>query len=279
MFLILDTETNGRTSHGVWTNQQHIIRLAYNIVDKQSFNILKKRDYIISDVATKIYNRENSNNRINTSNNENSTNNSNNTSNSVPYTMDDISNGYEYEPIFRELLDDILKLPPNSKIIAHNISFDATVLVYSAKCKQIDNKLIEQFATNIQGKGWCSMKGTINLCKLLPKKLNHYKYPKLTELYKHLYMMKSTKYCQKNTINTINEQQTTQNNNKETQTSTQQSTINKEQTTQNNNYKNNTTNLLQLEQNAPNNVKILTECMKKLGEMYINVRRLQTKCS
>lgn len=214
MFLILDTETNGRTLHGVWTNKQHIIRLSYSIVDSSTYKIVKKRDYFISDVATKIY------------------------ASQTTYTTDDIKKGENWEKVFKELVEDIRSLPPKSKIIAHNISFDSTVIIFSAKCKQLNQDLIDEFTRNVHEKGWCSMKGTVNLCKLLPMRYDNYKFPKLIELYQHLYKNNTENNTMKNHSNNIN---TSKNNN--------------------NQHNKNTTD-------AMNNVEILIKCVQKLNAIY-----------
>ena len=73
------------------------------------------------------------------------------------------------------------------KVVGHNISFDKRVVM--VEC--IRNKIIQKFTyNNIRKQEFCTMKNSVNLCKIIThnkKGEQYYKYPKLIELYKHLF--------------------------------------------------------------------------------------------
>ena len=72
-------------------------------------------------------------------------------------------------------------------LVAHNISFDKRVIM--VEC--IRNKIKQNFTINKRRKPeFCTMKNSIDLCKIVTQDKEgkeYYKYPKLVELYKHLF--------------------------------------------------------------------------------------------
>lgn len=72
-------------------------------------------------------------------------------------------------------------------IIAHNISFDKNMLM--VECYR--NKIINNFIKNGQKNSeFCTMKNSVNLCKIEREYKNgdkYFKWPKLMELYEHLF--------------------------------------------------------------------------------------------
>jgi DNA polymerase III epsilon subunit-like protein len=72
-------------------------------------------------------------------------------------------------------------------VVAHNISFDKQMIM--VEC--IRHKLQQNFTRNTNRKPeYCTMKNSVNICKIPKVSLNgdiYYKYPKLIELYQHLF--------------------------------------------------------------------------------------------
>ncbi len=89
--------------------------------------------------------------------------------------------------IKRELVEFNDTLSQADLIIGHNISFDKNMVM--VECYR--HKIINMFTfPGKKRKEFCTMKNSVNLCKL--KRYNsrdepYYKYPKLMELYKHLF--------------------------------------------------------------------------------------------
>ena len=92
--------------------------------------------------------------------------------------------GISLESVIRKFIYDVEFVidSKNGYIFAHNISFDRQILinsVFDCNLQSIFN--IEKF----DKKSVCTMKSTVNICKI-PKN-SHYKFPKLSELYFHLF--------------------------------------------------------------------------------------------
>jgi DNA polymerase III epsilon subunit-like protein len=74
-------------------------------------------------------------------------------------------------------------------IIAHNIEFDKKMVI--AECRRNDIECL--LSLNDTGRilpEYCTMKNSVNLCKILAHNRynnSYYKYPKLIELYQHLF--------------------------------------------------------------------------------------------
>jgi DNA polymerase III epsilon subunit-like protein len=72
-------------------------------------------------------------------------------------------------------------------VIGHNISFDKRVIM--VEC--IRHKIQQNFTLNSRRKPeYCTMKNSIDLCKILVTRANgsdYFKFPKLMELHKHLF--------------------------------------------------------------------------------------------
>ncbi len=71
-------------------------------------------------------------------------------------------------------------------IVGHNISFDKNMI--TVEC--IRNKLHENFLNTGKKPEFCTMKKSVNICKIIkvaPNGDEYYKYPKLMELHKYLF--------------------------------------------------------------------------------------------
>lgn len=161
-YLFFDTETNGRTVEGNWTNKQEVIELCWIITDDK-LNIVKENTYFIRDVAKEIYQGQ------------------------TVYKMEDILKGETFENVFYEFLRDLRLVYANGgKAIAHNLSFDKIVLEYSAYLKDINVISIMDYKDIIDKIGICSKLKTTRFVKA-KNKLGYIKWPKLTELYDKLF--------------------------------------------------------------------------------------------
>jgi DNA polymerase III epsilon subunit-like protein len=92
--------------------------------------------------------------------------------------------GVEINPLLIEFNKTILLA---DVIIAHNISFDKNMIM--VECYR--NDITQNFIGNkIKGKQFCTMKNSINICKIVKHNKygnQYYKYPKLLELYQILF--------------------------------------------------------------------------------------------
>ena len=167
--LVFDTETTGLpigknpsiiTTH-LWP---HIVQLSYILYDTEHQTILEYTDVIIK-LPKGVYISKESEN------------------------IHRISNAISQEQgvdIINELklFNDILLKA--DIVIAHNISFDKNMIM--VEC--IRNKVQQNFTVNNNRKQeYCSMKNSVNICKIVVKGRNgdYFKYPKLIELHKHLF--------------------------------------------------------------------------------------------
>ena len=89
--------------------------------------------------------------------------------------------GIELKKIIIFFLDKIHTIINNDgKIIAHNASFDVNILKNEMKHLGFPDIDLSKYV-------YCTKKNTVNLCKIPIKGKNYYKFPKLGELYFHLF--------------------------------------------------------------------------------------------
>ena len=153
--IYFDTETNGiGTLHPV---KQRIVELGWIYGNK-------KQKYLIKDV--KEINKKD-----------------------VPHNIrveDCQEKGENFEYVYEKFFEDLKNA---EEIVGHNIEFDLHVIKNELKERKYKNKGREfnnYIAKNI-GKCVCTMKESVTICKLPSKFKNYYKYPNLSELYKHFY--------------------------------------------------------------------------------------------
>ena len=169
MYIFFDTETNARSENGKFTYRQHVIQLAYYILDSE-FNIIKKKCWFVKDVAKEMFEHQ------------------------ELITLDDIKDGKTWKKVFGIFLKDLKKyiVSTNGRIVAHNIIFDKKVVVYSSKCMGIPKEDIKLFEDIVNKHGFCTKESSTDLCKI-PNTSGYYadtggyKWPKLEELYKFLF--------------------------------------------------------------------------------------------
>lgn len=174
MYIFFDTETNARTENGNFTYRQHIMQLAYYILD-QEFNIIKKRCWFINDVAEKVY------------------------ENQKILTLKDIKDGKTWGKAFKIFMKDLKKyiVSTNGRIVAHNLEFDKKIIVYSCLEKNIDSS---EFVQIIDNGGYCTKEPSTNYCQI--EKTGYYagtgyKWPKLEEIHSKMFKeeVKQTHYA------------------------------------------------------------------------------------
>ena len=166
-FIILDTENNcKRDKWGNFLKDQDIIEFSYIMLD-DDLNVISQEDTLISDVAETIHECQ----KIN---------------------LKDIrEKGKPWNDVFTSFVKDALLCTyDNAKIIAHNFDFDFKIMLDAARKKKINKDVIECFSRIMNKKGYCSMKKTVNYCRIpLHNKITgeRFKYPSLIELHKDLY--------------------------------------------------------------------------------------------
>ena len=165
MYIFFDTETNARTEKGKFTYRQHIMQLAYYILDSE-FNVIKKRCWFIKDVAKKIYEHQ------------------------EILTLESIKDGKLWEKVFKTFMKDLKKyiVSTNGRIVAHNLEFDKKIIMYSCLAKKIDSSVFESI---IDKHGYCTKEPSTDYCQL-PKTGYYadtpgYKWPKLEELHSKMF--------------------------------------------------------------------------------------------
>lgn len=174
--LVIDTETTGlpkrNTSIYNTNDWPHVIQLSYILFDisKKEF-IYKCNEYI--KLPTNI-NIEDSSVAIHGITNE----------------MIKI-NGVNIKPLLNNL-NDILNM--TDVIVGHNISFDKQMLMVEYIRHNIQSNLVNKTY-------FCTMKKYINVCKINNYNNKRYKYPKLSELYYHIF--NNTSYNLHNSYNDI----------------------------------------------------------------------------
>lgn len=151
MFVDVDTVY----SHDISKHHpDHQILLISWLLTDQDGIVLKKHTYVLS--SEELYNLE-----------------------SIDHALMDCKNAKLIAKNSTEILQSfVADLDLCDQIISHNLEF-----VFNIIKKEIIKKKIKINRNNMQG--YCTMKGSVNLCKI--PRGNGYKYPKLTELYYHLF--------------------------------------------------------------------------------------------
>jgi len=166
--LVFDTETTGLpTSYNtpVIATQQwpYIVQLSYIIYDTELNTVLDYRDTIIKLPNSITITKESEN--IHKISNEMSK-----------------TKGVELKPElikFNELLNTV------DEIVGHNISFDKNMIMVECLRFRLENNFTKNKIPE-----FCTMKNSVNICKILTYNKSgrsYYKYPKLIELYQYLF--------------------------------------------------------------------------------------------
>tara|TARA_B100001093_G_scaffold518010_1_gene601370 strand:+ start:2299 stop:2949 length:651 start_codon:yes stop_codon:yes gene_type:complete len=168
--LVFDTETTGlpkdKNASIISTNNwPYIVQLSYILYDTDLDLVLDYSDNIIKLPDNVFISKESENiHKI---------------SNEISRTK-----GVDIKILLKEFNDTLLKA---HVIIAHNISFDKKMIL--VEC--IRNKLEQNFTRNSTRKSeFCTMKNSVNICKIIKEKANgntYFKYPKLVELHNHFF--------------------------------------------------------------------------------------------
>ena len=164
--LVFDCETTGLPERFAKINQlkkwPYIVQLSYLIYDDQENKIIKKKNnYIKLNEDIKINKISESIHKIS------------------KYKLD--QEGIDIKDILNDLN---LSLLACDLIIGHNLNFDKNMFIVECERNKIKNSF--DIIKNINE--YCTMKNSINLCKLEnPYYPDSYKFPKLSELYFHLF--------------------------------------------------------------------------------------------
>jgi len=185
-FLVYDTETTGlpQSKHvkmsivDLWP---HVVQFSYIIYDSET-NKLEKNDQIIKIPENIIMTEENI---------------------SLHGITNEMSStcGVNITNVIQEFLNNIEHV---DLIIGHNLEFDLNMLkiemmriIKDTTNEEIKKKYQEKLIKlGSYDKSYCTMKTTVDLCKLpsvYKKNKDQYKYPKLDELHNHLFGMKPLK--------------------------------------------------------------------------------------
>ena len=99
-----------------------------------------------------------------------------------PHSVEDCaSNGVHFEEAFAPFINALRQC---DVAIAHNLDFDRGVLIHELTQRHLD---ASEFTSLMDAKGYCTMKNTVQLCKIPPRGNGRgYKWPRLEELYTHL---------------------------------------------------------------------------------------------
>ena len=99
-----------------------------------------------------------------------------------PHTVSDCAKrGVPFRQVFDEFMADARKC---QKIVAHNLEFDRGTIKHELHQRRIDSNEFEELMNK---KGFCTMQTTMEMCKLPRKYGTGYKFPRLSELYTHLF--------------------------------------------------------------------------------------------
>jgi len=99
-----------------------------------------------------------------------------------PHTVADCAKrGVPFRQVFDEFMADARKC---QKIVAHNLAFDRGTIKHELRLRRIDPK---EFEALMDEKGFCTMQTTTEMCQLPRKFGGGYKFPRLEELYTHLF--------------------------------------------------------------------------------------------
>jgi len=149
-YVILDTETSGLNPYNSFIVQ--LSWIVYNTETKQ-----KEENNFILDVPCDI-----------------------NNSHIHGITKEMTLGKWKFEEIIGILLDDIKEA---DKLIFHNGNYDLNMIeIELDRCG-----MFEEIETIFCKKYYDTMLNSVNVCKLYGKNKNRYKYPKLSELYFHLF--------------------------------------------------------------------------------------------
>ena len=168
--LIFDTETTGlpteRNASIIATHKwPYIVQLSYILYDTDCSMVLNSIDKIIKLSEGITISKESEN--IHKISNEMSK-----------------TKGVDIKKELQEFNNMLIE---SDLVVAHNISFDKQMIM--VEC--IRHKLQQNFTRNTNRKPeYCTMKNSVNICKIPKVSLNgdiYYKYPKLIELYQHLF--------------------------------------------------------------------------------------------
>ena len=145
--IILDTETSGFSP-----SEEYIIQLAYLIYDTKTNNIEQTNFYIEPPIQI-------TNSHIH------------------HITNEFVKDSYKFSEIAQIFLDDLDDI---NLLVGHNISFDINFLKEELRRNNFSSKRLDDIQT------YDTMKQSVNVCKIIGK-YNKYKYPKLSELYRHFF--------------------------------------------------------------------------------------------
>tara|TARA_Y100000389_G_C17470594_1_gene530216 strand:- start:8684 stop:9256 length:573 start_codon:yes stop_codon:yes gene_type:complete len=157
MELVFDTETNGaKKPNGTLDNSnQEIVQMSWILSYPNGKEV--RKNYIISGVSHINY--------------------------SVPHdiTVDMCKRqGIDFSIIIDEFMTDVKNA---HVVIAHNFSFDSSVIINTMRLKNIPSLFLEN---HFRKKRFCTMRKTSSICKLVGK-TGKEKPPKLCELYYHYF--------------------------------------------------------------------------------------------
>jgi len=179
--IVLDTETTGVPQKGasIYETEKYpyIIQISWAIYDDEEKRVIEEKDYIIS------------------------------LSKNVEITQESINiHGITREisemkgVSIREALFDLnVAFRSCNMMVAHNLSFDKRMVIVESKRNRI--------YINFPEKEYCTMKNSVNVCKIpivLANGDNVYKFPKLVELYKYLYNTDETPENMHNSMVDVN---------------------------------------------------------------------------
>ena len=163
-FIVFDVETTGLpksygappTLYNLWPHIVQFSWIVYNKSIEEKSYIIKPKNYIIPDDSIKIHGITNE---------------------------EANKTGIDIEIVLDKFREDCSKV---DYLVAHNASFDISVV--NSACYRTKNELCFEKEKKVI----CTMKSTVNLCKLENKniKYKNYKYPKLEELYEFLFLKK-----------------------------------------------------------------------------------------
>ena len=168
--LVFDTETTGlpsRKNASIISTDSwpYIVQLSYILYDTESNMVLDYSDNIIKLPSGICVSKE---------------------SEEIHKISDEMCKTKGVD-IKRELIEFNKVLLQSDLVIGHNISFDKRMIM--VEC--IRNKLQQNFTrNNIRRTEFCTMKNSVGICKIVKISRNgdeYFKYPKLMELYKHLF--------------------------------------------------------------------------------------------
>ena len=167
---VFDTETTGlpteRNASIIATHKwPYIVQLSYLLYDTDNYMVVNYTDQIIKVPDNVTISKE---------------------SEAIHKISNEMSKTKGVD-IKRELVQFNNTLLEADLVIGHNISFDKRMIM--VEC--IRHKLQQNFTLNsVRKPEYCTMKKSVNICKILTRGSNgdeYYKYPKLMELHKHLF--------------------------------------------------------------------------------------------